>query len=176
MNNFLIFLILITLILTLVLVYFIGINKLQKFKEKMDKAESIIDTNLNEKLDIIINLNGSIKKVIGKKDYLKDFVNIRDLIITNIEKDLKLNDAVKLINDLIIDYSELNNDKDFIKNLKRLREIDEVLVSAKNVYNQNSIQSNKLIKNFPYNIIAKIAKFKIHSFYNNNKTDDGDAF
>lgn len=176
MSKYLILLIIVTLILIAVLIYFIGVSKLKKYKEKMDKAENIIDANLNKKLELIITLNGSIKKVTGKKDYLKDYISIRDLIITNNEKDMKLEEAVKLINDLTTDFSELSTDKDFIKNNKDLREIDEILVSAKNLFNQNALYSNKLIKNFPYNIIAKISKFRIRSFYNNNKTDDGEAF
>ena len=80
-----------------------------------------------------------------------------------------------LKNNLARDYTKLNNDSEFAKELKNLREIDEVLVSAKNVFNQNALASNKLIKTFPYNIVAKIAKFKIRSFYN-NKTDDNDNF
>ena len=44
------------------------------------------------------------------------------------------------------------------------------------MFNQNAILSNQLIKNFPNNIIAKIAKFKIRSFYTNNKTDGEETF
>ena len=99
------------------------------------------------------------------------------MIITNIEKDLKLDEAVKLINDLIIDFNELNSNNDFLNIYKTLKSTDEILISAKNVFNQNAILSNQLIKNFPNNLVAKITKFKIRSFYNlNNKTDDGEAF
>ena len=80
------------------LIYVSGTTKLKKFKEKMDTAESIIDENLNKKLELIITINASIKKVTGKKDYLKDYISIKDLIITNIEKDMKLEEAMKLMN------------------------------------------------------------------------------
>lgn len=156
------------------LIFFGSLTKLKKYKDKMDKAENIIDENLNKKLDLIISINGEVKKVTGKKDYLKDYVSIRDLIITNIEKDLKLDEAVKLINDLMRDYDELSKEENFIKNINELRRLDEVLVSAKNVFNQNAVQSNQLIKVFPNNIVAKFAKIKFRSFYNNNiqETED----
>ncbi len=177
MNFYVILVFLFALIAIAVLVYFIAVTKLKKYNEKMSKAEEIIDTKLNEKLEIIISLNGSIKKVTGKKDYLKDYVSIRDLIITNNEKDLKLDEAVKLINDLMTDFDNLNKDNDFIKNYKLLRETDEILIAAKNLFNQNAIESNKLIKSFPYNVVAKLAKYRIRGFYNsNNKTDDGETF
>lgn len=176
MNIYLILLIIFACIAVLMLLYFSGYMKLKKYKEKMDKAESIIDENLNKKIDLIININTEVKKVTGKKDYLKEYISLRELIITNIEKDLKLEEAEKLINDLKNDFTELNNDNNFKKLIKSLRDINEVLVSAKNMFNQNAILSNQLIKNFPNNIIAKIAKFKIRSFYTNNKTDGEETF
>ncbi len=176
MKFYIILAIVVMLIAILVFTYFACVTKLKKYQEKMNKAEEIIDENLNKKLDLVITLNGTIKKVTGKKDYLKDYISIRDLIITNIEKDMKLNEAIKLINELTNDYSDLNSDKEFMKTFKSLRELDEVLVSAKNVFNQNAVKSNQLIKTVPYNIVAKIAKYRIKSFYTTNKTDDGDNF
>ena len=176
MNIYLILLIIFAVIAIVALLYFSGYSKLKKYKEKMDKAENIIDENLNEKLNLIITINGEVKKVTGKKDYLKDYVSVQDLIISNIEKDLKLDEAVKLINDLMVDFTELNTDTEFNELMKKLREIDELLTSAKNMFNQNAVQSNQLIKAFPNNIIAKLSKFRIRSFYNNNKTDDIETF
>lgn len=175
MNIYFIILIIFTIVAIFFLLYMSGYNKLKKYKEKMDKAESIIDSNLNKKLDIIISMNSAVKKVTGKKDYLKDYISIRDLIITNIEKDLKLEEAEKLLGDLMTDFTELNTDVEFKKLIKKLRETDELLISAKNLFNQNAVNSNQLIKTFPNNIVAKIAKFKIRSFYN-NKTDDNESF
>ena len=149
MNIYLILAIVAALIAIIILIFFSSLSKLKKYKEKMDNAENIIDEELNKKLELIISINGDVKKVTGKKDYLKDYVSIRDLIITNIEKDLKLDEAVKLINDLIRDFEELTKDENFKKNINELKKIDEVLVSAKNVFNINAIESNQLIKTFP---------------------------
>lgn len=176
MNLYILLLIIFAVAAILALLYFSGYSKLKKYKEKMDKAEQIIEANLEKKLELIISINTEVKKVTGKKDYLKDYISIKELIITNIEKDLKLEEAVKLINELMLDFTELNNDEDFINNLNALRKTDEILVSAKNLFNQNAVYSNQLIKNFPNNIIAKIANFKIRSFYTNNKTDDQETF
>lgn len=172
MNIYLIIAIVFMIVAIITLIFFSSYTKLKKYKEKMDKIELIIDENLNKKLDLIISINGDVKKVTGKKDYLKDYVSIRDLIITNIEKDLKLDEALKLINDLMQDFEELNSDENFNKNISELRKIDEVLVSAKNMFNQNAIESNQIIKNFPNNLVAKIIKLKIRSFYNNNKIEE----
>lgn len=176
MNIYLIIIVLFAILSIIALLYFSGYTKLKKYKEKMDKAENLIDANLSKKLELIININGEVKKVTGKKDYLKDYVSIEDLIISNIEKDLKLEEAVKLINDLMLDFNELNNKEEFKILIKNLREIDELLISAKNMFNQNAILSNQLIKAFPNNIIAKVSNFRIRSYYSNNKTDDVETF
>ena len=175
MNLYVIIGIIFMIISIIALIHFTSYSKLKKYKEKMDKAETIIEENLAKKLDLIISINGDVKKVTGKKDYLKEYVSIDNLIITNIEKDLKLDDALKLINDLMRDFEDLNNDSNFQKNINELKKIDELLVSAKNMFNQNAIISNQLIKNFPNNIVAKFTKFKIRSFYN-NKTDSEETF
>ena len=166
--------IIIMLLAIIVFTYFVCITNLNKYQEKIDKAEEIIDENLDKKLDLVNTLNNTIKKVTGKKDYLKDYISIKN--ITNIEKDMKLNEAIKLIDELTSDYRDLNKDKEFMKTFNSLRELDEVLVAAKNLFNQNAVKSNQLIKKFPYNIVAKITKYKIRSFYTTNKTDDGDNF
>ena len=174
MNNYILILIIFLIISVLVLLYFSSYSKLKKYKDKMDKAEGIIDNELTKKLNIIISINTEIKKVTGKKDYLKDYTALKDSIITNIEKDWKLDEAVKLINNLISDYKELNKDDKFKKYYSNLRDIDEVLTSAKNMFNQNAIESNKTIKTFPNNIFSKIGNFKIRSYY--NKYDENDTF
>lgn len=176
MNSYLILAIIVALIAILVLIYFSAVTKLKNYKERMDAAESIIDTNLNKKLDLIISINTEVKKVTGKKDYLKDYVSIRDLIITNNEKDLKLDEAIKLINELTDDYEELNKDKEFVKKMNSLRLVEESLVAAKISFNQNALKSNQLIKTIPYNIVAKLSKCRIRSFYSTNKTDSDETF
>lgn len=175
MNIYVWLLIIFALIAIVLLLFFSVYSKLKEYKEKMDKAENIIDANLNKKLELILNINAAVKKVTGQKDYLKEYLSIRDMIITNIEKDLKLDEAEKLITKLKNDYTELNKDNNFNKIINELREIDEVLTSAKNMFNHNALLSNQLIKNFPNKTIARVARFKIRSFYN-NKTDGEETF
>ncbi len=174
MNVFLIILILIAIIAMLALIYFNCLNKLDEFKKRMIKAEEIIEECLDKKQKIIITINNTIQKVTSKKDYLKEYISSSDMINSSIEKDLKLDEAIKLINEISNDFDDLNKDNDFNKAIKNLREIDETLTSAKNLFNQNALKSNTLLKNIPYNIIGKISNHKTRSYYNTNKTDDGE--
>ena len=175
MNIYVLLSIIFAIIAILLLLYFTSYFKLKEYKERMDKAENIIDTNLNKKLDLIISINNEIKKCTNKKDYLKEYTAIKDLIITNIEKDWRLDEAIKLINDLALDYKKLNDSKKFKELILEIKKTDEIITSAKNMFNSNALESNKTIKLFPNNIVAKISNFKKRSFYN-NKLDDNESF
>ena len=72
MNLFEIILLLIVILGLLAIIYATIYNNLVNYKLKIDKAEGIIDESLRQKYDIIAKLNIAIKKVVTKKDYLKD--------------------------------------------------------------------------------------------------------
>jgi LemA protein len=170
-----IILLIIAIISIVVLITFISLNKLKKYNERILIAEKNIDSNLEVKLNSIITINNELKKGNDEKDYLKEYIQIKDSLITNIEKDIKLDEAEKLINKLLIDNTKLSSSNKIKKQLVELRKTNEKIVSSKNMYNKNALLNNNLIKTFPTNIIAKIFKYKIISYYN-NKTDDKDNF
>lgn len=175
MNIYIVILVVVAIIAILSLITFISLNKLKGYKEKMDIAEKNIDSCLDKKLELIISINGDIKKIITEKDYLKDYVGIKDLIMTNIEKDIKLNEAYSLINKLIVDNDKLSKNDKVNKKMAELRKNDEKLVSSKNLFNKAALVSNNTIKTFPNNIVSKLFNYKIRSYYN-NKAEDVDNF
>lgn len=175
MNIYIVILVIVAILSILILITFISLNKLKGYKEKMVIAEKNIDTCLDKKLELIISINGDIKKIISEKDYLKDYVGIKDLIMTNIEKDIKLSEAYTLLNKLILDNDKMIKSEKISKKMAELRRNDEKLVSSKNLFNKAALVSNNTIKTFPNNIIAKLFNYKIKSYYN-NKTEDMDNF
>ena len=74
MNLFEIILLLIVILGLLAIIYASIYNNLVNYKLKIDKAEGIIDESLRQKYDIIAKLNIAIKKVVTKKDYLKEYL------------------------------------------------------------------------------------------------------
>ena len=83
MNLFEIILLLIVILGLLAIIYASIYNNLVNYKLKIDKAEGIIDESLRQKYDIIAKLNIAIKKVVTKKDYLKEYIDLKDKRITN---------------------------------------------------------------------------------------------
>ena len=175
MNIYIILSIVVTLVAIISLITIISLNKLKKYKEIMNKAENNIENCLEKKLDLIIAINTEVKKVVTEKDYLKDYITIKDLIISNIEKDIKLDEATTLIYKLLNDYTKLNSSQKLKKEIEELKHNNEKLISSKNIFNKNALISNNLIKNFPNNIFAKIFNYKIRSYYN-NKAEGQDNF
>ena len=56
MNIYFILAVIILIIGVLALIFFSSYNKAKNYKDKMDKSESIIDENLNKKMELIIPL------------------------------------------------------------------------------------------------------------------------
>lgn len=171
MNLSSIVLILIILLGVGAIFYIITYNNLMNFKLKIEKAEGIIDEALRKKYDTIVKLNVMIKKVVTKKDYLKEYVALKDKRITNYDMDRKLTEAENLIMEVKGDFPELDT-KDFNKEIKEIKRINEDLISSKNYYNRNTSMLNTVIRKFPTNIIAKIHRFKIKPFFDGKNMQD----
>lgn len=155
----------------LAILYAITYNNLVTYKLKIEKSEGIIDESLRQKYDTIAKLNVLIKKVITKKDYLKEYIDLKDKKISNYELDRKLTEAENIIFEVKNDYSELNNN-DFNNELKEINRINENLISSKNYYNRNTSELNKVIRKFPTNIVAKIHRYKIKPFFDGKNMQD----
>ena len=170
--------ILVSIILLLIIIvgiffffYVITYNNLVNYKIKIEKAEGIIDENLRQKYDLIAKMNIAIKKVVTKKDYLKDYIDLKDKRISNYELDRKLTEAMNIILEVKNDYSELDT-KEFKKDLQEINEINETLISCKTYYNKNTTELNQIIRKFPSNIVAKIHRYKIKPFFDGKNMQD----
>lgn len=175
MNGYLVLLIIITIIAIISLITIICLTNLKKYKEIITISEEDINKNLDTKITIINSINNEIKKVVKDKDYLEEYLKIKDTNVSSIEKDIKLNEAEELINKLLIDYEKANNTK-VKKYLGELRKTNEKLTSSKNLFNKHASNNNALIKKFPYNIVSKLFNYKIKSYYTTNKNEDSENF
>ena len=164
-------LILIIVIALIAILYVNTYNNLVIYKTKIEKAENIIDEALRDKYDIIAKLNVLIKKEVTKKDYLKDYIELKDKKVSNFEIDRKLTEATNIILEVKNDHEKLNN-KEFNSLLKEIDVINETLASSKNYYNNNTSKLNQIIRKFPSNIIAKIHKYRIKPFFDGKNMQD----
>lgn len=175
MNTFLItlFIIILTLIL-LSIIYFYLYNKINETIIRVDEAENRIDNNLRDKYDLINRTVILIKnKIELDKDAFKDIIKLRSRKISNFELDRTLVASYNEFLALYENNKELKESDEIYKANKQLELIDEELITLRTYYNANITSYNKLIKNFPTNIIAKIKKYKPRPFYDlKDMTDD----
>ena len=169
--------ILVSIILLLIIIvgifaiaYVITYNNLVNYEIKIEKAEGIIAENLRQKYDLIAKMNIAIKKVVTKKDYLKDYIDLKDKRISNYELDRKLTEAMNIILEVKNDYIELDT-KEFKKDLQEINEINETLISCKTYYNKNTTELNQIIRKFPSNIVAMAKICKMLSSMTLNYSD-----
>ena len=71
-------------------------------------------------------------------------------------------------------YKELKESEELTNLEKKREELDENLIVNKEYYNRNIAEYNKLIKQFPTNIIAKMGKYEEKLFYDRKDMSDDD--
>ena len=163
MKFLIILLVFITIIFALSIIYFNGYNKLSIIKAKMDSANDISSKTLKDKQKLMNELYSQIKKVIKKKDYLKDFNSLNNKKITNYDLDIELNNNLKIMKELKEDNKELNTNE-YNEILTKIEAKDEILIANKKYYNKNNNLLSKTINGY-LKIIAKINHIKIQTSY-----------
>lgn len=155
------------------IIYVVNFNKLQYLKTKIEQSENLIDEALRNKYDSIVKINTIIKKVVkDKKDYLKEYVNLKNHRISNFDLDRKLVEAMNVVYELQNDYTKLNDNQELKDILQNIKTTDEKLSAVKNYYNKNTSACNQLVRKFPSLLIAKIHGFKVKAFFDGKDLQD----
>lgn len=149
----------------IIVVYLIIIyNKEIDLSNKCKNAESVMDTYLQQRFDLIPNLVEIIKKYTDYEDkMLQDMTLLREEYLKN--KNLKI--AEKIENEYekimlkIEKYPDIKADELFIRLSKNLVIVENQIQAARRLYNYDVMKYNLLIKKFPNNILAKILKWNI---------------
>ena len=159
--------------------YTILYNKIQDYIIRINEVESIIDDNLRNKYDNInkaISIIKGIKELEDKIDIkiFNEFIRLKTKKISNFDLDRDLIETENLLIILKEKYKELKSNEDMITITKKIDENNENLIVNKEYYNKNIAEYNKLIKLFPTNIIAKIAKYQEKLFFDRKDMSDDD--
>ncbi len=173
MNALSIFLMLIIIGGIIGIIYVNNYNKLQYLRTKIEQAESIIDESLRNKYDLIVKINSLVKKVIkDKKDYLKEYVNLKNHRISNFDLDRKLIEAMNVVYELQNDYSKLSDNNELKEILHEIKTTDERLSAVKSYYNKNTSICNELVRKFPSMLVSKIHRFKVKPIFDGKDLQD----
>lgn len=166
-----IILLIIILLGTLSLIFFVLYNKINYLFSKTKYSDDLIRKCLDNKQKLLVKLNASIKKTLhAKKDYLVDINKIKEQELSNEEKDEKLSEYTKTVKDLISDYTKLSTNKNIKTQAKELNEIDEKLDAYKTYFNKYMTELSSNYVKFPTSLVAKLSKIKIKKLYHTNDT------
>ena len=175
MGIYTIILLLIIIIGLLAIVYINIYNHMQYSKTKIEKAENNIDNDLREKYDLVVKTDTIIKEHFKeKKDYLKEFINLKETDISNFDLERKLKEAETIISTLYEDNKELNENNSMKEVLENFKEVNEKLIADISYYNKHVTETNNYIRKFPNNIIAKIHHLNIKAFFDGKDMTDTD--
>lgn len=170
------FLLIILAIIGILAICYITIyNKLQIEKTKIEHAENLIDENLRAKYDTMVRANDAIKKELkSKKEYLKEFIDLKEKKISNFDLDRELKQAENIITNLCNDNPELEKNTNILEIVYDFKMIDEKLTACISYYNKQMNNLNGYIRKFPNNIIAKLHNIKSKPFFDGKDMTDND--
>ena len=156
---FLIGLIIIFLIIAIIIMY----NTLVSLKRKYEQSASGIEVYCQQRFDLIPNLVETVKEYAKyEKQTLESITSLRTKY--NDTKDLaigeELNNKMNTLIALVENYPELKASEQFLNLQKSLVKTENQLQAARRIYNIDVTNYNTKISVIPYNIIAKIFKFK----------------
>lgn len=158
---------------TLAILYVYQYNKLQHSKTKIDQAEYLIDESLRSKYDLLLEIDKVSKSELKTEtSYFKGLEKVKNENISNFDLDRKFKDYISIFTQLRSDYSDFSENKEVKRLVNENKKIDEKLQAAKSYYNKYTAELNDLIRKFPSNIVARMHKMEIKTFFDGKNLED----
>lgn len=171
MNIIIIICLLVAIIGIMLIIFISNYNRFQWIIVKLNKGETNIYNNLNQKQAILVRYADILKENIGENTDLDEYKLINTkLSINSLNK--KINEFNNLINKYIDNNEKLLQKEKIININKELNEINILLNGSKKYYNDNLIIYNNLCHKFPSIFVAKVFKYKDKEFQDENEIEE----
>lgn len=164
--------IIIGVLLTLIVYFFIVYNKLIKLKNLVNEAFGTMDVYLKKRWDLIPSIIETVK---GYAKHETDTFNSIVMLRNEIYEKMNNNEKVEInsglrekINKLMViaeDYPELKASNNFIDLSTNLSKVEEDIADSRRYYNATVRLANNKIEMFPSNIVAKILGYKTFKMF-----------
>lgn len=167
--------IIILLVCCIAVFYANAYNKFQDYIIRINEVESIIDSNLRKKYDLINRSIPIIKSNIPKdKEIFEEIVKLRSRKISNFELYRVLERGSNELNSLKEEFPAIQESEEIKKIQSSVEEIDNIVEEATSYYNDNISIYNALLKKFPSNVVASLSKYKERLFFDGKNMSDED--
>ena len=171
--NILIYSLSICIALCFIFIWFINIyNRFQSYIIRINEAEANIDSTLRKRFDLLNKSIGIIKSNTDKDKVLENISSLRSKKLTNFELDRRLYEAINEFSKYKEDYPKLKHNEGYMKIELGLSETEAEIVASRKYYNDIITDYNKLVRTFPSNMIAKVSKYKVRTYFDGKDMND----
>ena len=173
MNTFMVVLS-VVIVVCLILIILVSIyNHFQDYIIRINEADVNIDAVLRKRFDLLNKSIGIIKHTTDTEEQILEILEkIRSKKLNNFELDRHLYDAINEFHALKEKYSQLQENREFIKTEINLIESESEIVGLRKYYNDIITDYNKLVKSCPSNFIAIIKNYKSKDYFDGNNLDN----
>jgi len=156
-----------------ILIWYISIyNRYQNYIIRINEAEANIDSTLRKRFDLLNKSIAIIKSNTEEEKVLDIISNLRSKKLTNFELDRKLYEAINEFSKYKEDYPKLKKNEEYMKVDLGLSETEAEIVASRKYYNDIITDYNKLVRTFPSNMVAKISKYKVRTYFDGKDMED----
>ena len=161
------------IIVLCIILYKYKSEKLDNILDKLEDSEDEIVVKIKKKLELLLSL---IKTAETKyKVESKIFEDVKEIDIDNIDtlnSEKLFNKCFKEIIHIKEDNSKVKETKAFKELLTNYEENEIHIISLRTFHNKYTLIYNNMIQKFPYNLIAKIKKYKIKDLIEGKELDN----
>jgi len=165
-------------ILALIILYIVlTFNRLISLRNRVDNAWSQIDVQLKRRYDLIPNLINSVKGYMKhEKGVLTEITKMRSQLVSgSMSQKSKASDAIsnalKTIFAVSENYPKLQASENFKMLQEELAGTESKIAFSRQFYNDNVMDLNNKIQQFPSNVIANILNFKEREFFKSEEAE-----
>ncbi|MBI4159351.1 LemA family protein [Candidatus Woesearchaeota archaeon] len=165
-------------IIVLIALYIVFIfNRLITLRNRVDNAWSQIDVQLKRRYDLIPNLINTVKGYMKhEKGVLTEVTKMRATLVSgSMSEKAKASDmitnAFKTIFAVAEDYPKLKASENFKMLQEELSGTESKIAYARQFYNDNVMELNNKIQQFPSKIIAGTLDFKEREFFKTEESE-----
>ena len=171
-----IWLIIVIAIVVILIIWFVATyNSLINLRNRVKDQWSQIDVQLKRRADLIPNLVETVKGYAKhEKTTLDEVINARNSFnsASSKEEEIKASgELTGMLNRLFAlaeSYPDLKANQNFMSLQNDLRDTEDKISTMRQFYNDTVLTYNNKVETIPSNIVAKLANFKVESFFEMN--------
>ncbi len=174
-----IWLIIVIAIVVILIIWFVATyNSLINLRNRVKDQWSQIDVQLKRRADLIPNLVETVKGYAKhEKTTLDEVIDARNSFnsASSKEEEIKASgELTGMLNRLFAlaeSYPDLKANQNFMSLQNDLRDTEDKISTMRQFYNDTVLTYNNKVETIPSNIVAKLANFKVESFFEMNEQE-----